>query len=161
MFTMKELLRTAEEIAEKMKEKGYEYFNIRYGEAGSDFKTGIASYLHNANFNNTEPIFPIFASSAVAVTSVDNPYTRATFKIVEDAKKSLRVDTMSISMHECYDGALRTSLELNIKSLDDIPSRKDAAKLIEEKWEKLHQENRKKWNNPVAVTPKKSKGRKL
>ena len=161
MFTMKELLRTAEEIAEKMKEKGYEYFNIRYGGTGSDFKTGIATYLHNANFNNTEPIFPIFASSAVAATSPDNPYTQATFKVGEDAQKSLRVDAMSISMYECYDGALRTSLELHIKSPDDIPSRQDAVKLIEEKWEKLRQDNRKKWNNPVTVTPKKSKGRKL
>lgn len=138
---MEELLKTADEIAEKMKEKGYEYFNIKGGAIGSDFSTGIAGYLHYASFNDTEPIFPIYAGTGVAATSPDNPYTWATFKIVDDAQKGLRIDTMDISMYECHDGGLRTHLELQINSLDDIPSKQHATKLIEEKWEKCVQEN--------------------
>ncbi|MDX3913936.1 MAG: hypothetical protein QHC79_10405 [Pseudosphingobacterium sp.] len=138
---MEDLLKTADEIAEKMKEKGYEYFNIKGGAAGTDFRTGIASYLHYASFNDTEPVFPIYAGSGVASTSPDNPYTWATFKVVEDAQKGLRIDTVRISMYECHDGALRTHLELKIKSPDDIPSREIAAKLIEEKWEARYKEN--------------------
>jgi|GEM_PF-837811 len=138
---MKELLSTADEIAEKMKEKGYEYFNIKRGATGTDFKTALTSYLHHAAFDNTEPVFPIYAGTGVAATSPDNPYTWATFKIEEDAKKGLRIDTMGISMYECYDGGLRTHLELPIKSLNDIPSRQNAAKMMEEKWEKQHQKN--------------------
>lgn len=153
MDTKKEILNTANQIAEKMKEKGYEYFNIKGGASGNDFKTSIASYLHYASFNNSEPTFPIYAGSGVAATSPANPYTWATFKIVEDAEKGLRIDTMDISMYECYDGALRTHLELQIKSLDDIPSKQNAAKLIEEKWEKRYHTNQSMKSKP--------KGRKM
>ena len=138
---MEELLKTADEIAEKMKEKGYEYFNIKGGAIGSDFKTGIVGYLHYASFNDTEPLFPIYAGTGGAATSPDNPYTWATFKIVDDAQKGLRIDTMDISMYECHNGGLRTHLELQINSLDDIPSKQHATKLIEDKWEKRLQEN--------------------
>lgn len=72
---MEDLLKTADEIAEKMKEKGYEYFNIKRGAAGTDFRTGIASYLHYASYNDTEPVFPIYAGSGVVSTTPDNPYT--------------------------------------------------------------------------------------
>lgn len=156
---MEELLIAVDEIAEKMKEKGYDYFNIKGGNIGTDFKTGLISYLHNVNITK-EPAFPIYAVSCVAATNPGESFSRASFTIVEDAQ-GLRIDTMSISMCECYGGALRTSLELKIKSLNDIPSKQNAAKLIEEKWEKLYQENRRKWNNPVAVKPLKPKGRKL
>ncbi|MBZ4190794.1 MULTISPECIES: hypothetical protein [Bacteroidota] len=139
---MKDLIKTADEIAKKMKEKGYEYFNIKRGATGTDFKTALGSYLHYAGFSKTEPlIFPVYAGSAVAATSPDNPYTWATFKIVDDAEKGLRIDTMAISMYECYDGGLRTHLELKLKSLDDIPSRQDASKMIEERWQKQYQKN--------------------
>ncbi|HRB71474.1 MAG TPA: hypothetical protein PK776_06460 [Flavobacterium sp.] len=138
---MEELLKTADEIAEKMKEKGYEYFNIKGGAIGSDFSTGIAGYLHYKSFNDTEPVFPIYAGTGVAATSPDNPYSWATFKIVNDAQKGLRIDSMDISMYECHDGGLRTHLELQINSLDDIPSKQHATKLIDEKWEKRFQEN--------------------
>ena len=137
---MEELLKTADEIAEKMKEKGYEYFNIKGGAIGSDFRTGITAYLHYASFKDIEPVFPIYAGTGIAATSPDNPYTWATFKIVDDAK-GLRIDTMGISMYECHDGGLRTHLELQIKSLDDIPSKQHATKLIEEKWEKRFTES--------------------
>lgn len=138
---MEELLKTADEIAERMKEKGYEYFNIKGGAIGSDFSTGIVGYLRYASFNDTAPVFPIYAGTGVAATSPDNPYTWATFKIVDDAQKGLRIDTMGISMYECHDGALRTHLDLQINSLDDIPSKQHATKLIDEKWEKRLQEN--------------------
>lgn len=138
---MEELLKTAEEIAEKLKEKGYEYFNVRYGAIGTDLRNGIAVYLRNASSNDIRPVFPIYAGSGVDATSPDNPYTWATFKIVEDTKKGIRIDTMNISMYECHDGALRTDLELKIKSLDDIPTRQNAAKLIEEKWKIHYQAN--------------------
>lgn len=141
MATMEELLKPADEIAEKMKEKGYEYFNIKRGATGTDFKTALSAYLHYAGFNETEPLFPIYAGSAVAATSPDNPYTWATFKIVQDDKKGMRIDTMIIYMYECYDGALRTHLELPIKSLDDIPSRQVATEIIEARWQKQYQKN--------------------
>ncbi|MCH5685244.1 hypothetical protein LWM68_13900 [Niabella sp. W65] len=64
-------------------------------------------------------------------------------------------------MYECHDGALRTSLELKINSLEDIPSKENAVKLIEEKWEKVSNENRKKWNTPAGVKPLKTKSRRL
>lgn len=138
---MEELLKTADEIAQKMKEKGYEYINVKRGAIGSDFRTGIDAYLHYARYNDTEPVFPIYAGTGVAATSPDNPYTWATFKIVDDAQKGLRIDTMGISMYECQDGALRTHLDLKINTLDDIPSKEHATKLIEEKWEQRFQEN--------------------
>ena len=158
---MKELSKAADEIAENMKENGYEYFNIRHGKIGTDLKTGLASYLYDAGINNKEPVFPIYAGSGIAATSPDNPYSWATFKIVEDAQKGLRIDAMAISMYECHDGALRTSLELKINSLEDIPSKENAVKLIEEKWEKVSNENRKKWNTPAGVKPLKTKSRRL
>lgn len=157
---MKELSKTVGEIAEKMKENGYEYFNIRDGGIGTDFKAGITSYLYNASIAN-KAVFPIYAGTGIAATSPDKPYSWATFKMVEDAQKGLRIDTMGISMYECYDGPLRISLELQIKSLEDIPSIKNAAKLIGEKWEKQQQENQKKWKVPEVITPPKSKSRKL
>ena len=163
---MKELLETAGEIAEKMEEKGYKYFNIKYGGAGTDFKVGLATYLHNVGSSNTVPLFPIYAGSGIAATSPDNPYSWAMFKIVEDEKKGLRIDAMGISMYECHDGALRASLELKIKSLDDIPTRLNAAKMIEEKWKKQSKENQMKWNTSINVKPEmpkpeKRKGRKM
>ncbi|MVZ63738.1 hypothetical protein [Sphingobacterium humi] len=158
---MKNLMKTAGEIAEKMKEKGYEYFNIKRGATGTDFKTALGSYLHYAGFNKAEPVFPIYAGSGVAATSPDNPYTWATFRIVEDVKNGLRIDAMGISMYECHDGALRASLELKIKSPDDIPSRQKAAKLIEDKWEMKSRENQKKPNTSIKVKPLRPKGRKI
>lgn len=128
---MKELLIAAQELSQKMKEKGYEYFNVKHGISGSDLKTGIAAYLQNASINNTEPVFPIYAGSRVAASSPDNPYTWATFKIVEDAQKGLRIDKMGISMYACYEGSLKEHIEFKIKSLDDIPTRLNAAKLID------------------------------
>jgi hypothetical protein len=162
---MKDLLSTADEIAKEMKEKGYEYFNIKHGAARSAFGTGIASYLQYASFNSSEPLFPIYVGSGVAATSPDNPYTWATFKIVEDAQKGIRIDTMDLSMYGCYGGALRMHLELKIKSLDDVPSRQNAAMLIKEKWEKRHQVNQiiKKTVTVKSEMPKpqKSRGRKM
>lgn len=130
---MKEMLIAVDEISRKMKEKGYEYFNIKHGAIGTDFKTGITAYLQNASINNTEPIFPIYAGSRVAATSPDNPYTWATFKIVADDQKGLRVDKMGISMYDCYEGSLRHHIEFKIKSSNDIPTRLNAAKLIDDK----------------------------
>ncbi|MDA3613504.1 hypothetical protein [Polluticaenibacter yanchengensis] len=129
---MKEILIAAEEISQKMKEKGYEYFNVKHGISGSDLKTGIAAYLQNASINNTEPVFPIYAGSRVAASSPDKPYTWATFKIVADDQKGLRIDKMGISMYACYEGSLKQHIEFKIKSPNDIPSRLNAAKLIED-----------------------------
>jgi len=143
-----------------MKEKGYEYFNIKHGAIGTAFSKGIASCLHNASFNSSQPVFPIYVGSGVAATSPDNPYTWATFKIVEDAQKGLRIDTMDISMYGSYDGALKMHLELQIKSLDDVPSRHNAAMLIKEKWEKRHQEKTVAVK-PEMPKPQKSRGRKM
>lgn len=141
MVEIENLLKTADEIAEKMKEKGYEYFNVKHGATGTDLRTGISVYLRNASFNDVQPVFPIYAGAGVAATTPDNPYTRATFKIVEDGQKGLRIAAMGLSMYECFDGALRTSLELKIKSLDDVPTKQEAAKLIEEKWKRHYQAN--------------------
>ncbi|ULT39654.1 hypothetical protein KRR40_32715 [Niabella defluvii] len=52
-------------------------------------------------------------------------------------------------------------MELKINSLEDIPSKENAVKLIEEKWEKVSNENRKKWNTPAGVKPLKTKSRRL
>lgn len=152
---MNDFSKATDELNTAMTEKGYLYFNVRNGSAGTNLKEGLASYFYNANLDNNNPAFPIYATSVIEATSPDMPYSLATFTIVEDVPQSLRIDAMNISMYECYDGGLRTSLDIAIKTTNDIPSRHNAAKQIEERWQKQYTENQKKWKqNSQKLIPK-------
>lgn len=147
---MELLLTAADRIAQEMKEKGYDYCNIRNGRIGVDFKTGLTTYLEDAKRMNQEPVFPIYVGSGVKATDPGSPLSWATLAIVQDAEIGMKVDSMKISMYECHDGPLRASLNVTIKSLEDIPSRQEAGKLIEAEWQRKRLERTNKWQ---AIDP--------
>lgn len=64
-------------------------------------------------------------------------------------------------MYECYDGALRACLNVNPISSEDIPSRLEAGKLIEEKWLKEKSENISKRQVPDPINTGASRRMKL
>ena len=152
---MNDFLKAADKLNAEIMEKGYIFFNVRNSSVGTKLNDGLFSYFHKANLENKKPVFPIYATSVIEATSPDMPYSVATFKIVEDAHLSLRIDAMNISMYECYGGGLRMAIDLTIKTANDIPSRHDAAKQIQERWQKKYTENQKKWKqNSQKIIPK-------
>lgn len=158
---MELLLLATDKIAQKIQDCGYDYCNIRNGRIGVDFKTGLTAYLEDAKRMNLEPVFPILVGSGVKATNPGSPLSWATFTIVQDTDTGLRIDAMKISMYECHDGPLRASLNVAIKSLEDIPSRREAGKLIEAEWQKKRMENISKWQKPDLSNTGQSRRRKL
>lgn len=158
---MELLLTAADRIAQEMKDKGFDYCIIRNGRIGADFKTGLSSYMEDAKRMNLEPVFPILVGSGVKATDPGSPLSWATFTIVQDANTGLRIDAMKISMYECFDGPLRASLNLKVKSLEDIPSKQEAGKLIEAEWQSERAENISKWHAPDPSNASQSKRMKL
>lgn len=146
---MEKLLSTVDDITEKMEARGYDDLYIRHGGVELDFQTGLASYLHEINATKDEPVYPIYAVSAISARHPGEPVSVVLFTIEKDAQKGLRIDSMSISMCTCPGGPLRASLELKLKYLEDIPSRQDACRLIEEQKTHLENSSKRQMPNPI------------
>ena len=137
-------MKAADKLNAEIMEKGYIFLMSGTVVSGLILMM-VCFHIFIKQISKIKPVFPIYATSVIEATSPDMPYSVATFKIVEDAHLSLRIDAMNISMYECYGGGLRMAIDLTIKTANDIPSRHDAAKQIQERWQK-YTENQKNGN---------------
>ncbi|AIL46960.1 hypothetical protein [Elizabethkingia anophelis] len=145
---MNDFLKAIDEVTTRLEEKGYDYCRLSNGIYGSNLKECLLSYHDIAKRENELPKFPIYAIFIIAATSPDNPYSLASFKIEQGDSQTLQITNAKISMYECYDGGVRASIDLQFKTIDDIPTRQNAANQIEERWRKLYKENQEKWHTP-------------
>lgn len=155
------IIRTSIEINEKMIEKGYDTFNVKHGGIGVMFKDAVTSYLINIRDMEPKPGFPIYAATCLSATDPNSPSSWARFTLVEDVVKGFQIGSVGFALYECHDGPLRASLNVPINSLEDIPSKQEAGKLIEAEWQRKRMENVSKWQIPDPSNASQSKRRKL
>lgn len=125
------LSKSAKELSKKLEENGFGNFNFHNGPTGADFKSGILVHIRELH----EPDFPIYTTTVIGDVGRDIGYATARFGIVKDETNRLRVESVRLAYYENCNGGKRVMVNLDVKSLQDIPSKEQASNILEKLWE--------------------------